>query len=113
MALVCLQIIIIQRKCTAKQSKWPRGKDFVFDIIINGVMIISVCEDVAASRATRSQSVSSLVSEGLATAYFIYAQCLFLGQGVNKDVEKAKTEYTKVLHWIFNLFLMYFSGNSD
>ena len=76
-------------------------------------MIISVCEDVAASRATRSQSVSSLVSEGLATAYFIYAQCLFLGQGVNKDVEKAKTEYTKVLHWIFNLFLMYFSGNSD
>ncbi|XP_019848793.1 PREDICTED: LRP2-binding protein-like isoform X1 [Amphimedon queenslandica] len=55
----------------------------------------SVCDDVAASRATKSQSVTSLISEGLATAHFIYAQCLFLGQGVTKDVDKAAIEYTK------------------
>lgn len=56
----------------------------------------SVCDNIAASRATRSQSVTSLISEGLATAHFIFAQCLFLGQGVTKDVDKAAIEYTKV-----------------
>ena len=59
--------------------------------------------------------MTSLISEGLATAHFIYAQCLFLGQGATKDVDRAAIEYTKVninTHYIF--FSDYFmTGNTS
>lgn len=59
---------------------------------------ISVCDlsgDIE-SLATQSGSLPTLVSEGLANAYFVYGQCLYLGQGIARDVQKANTCFRKV-----------------
>ena len=68
------------------------------NIIISTTYNISVCDlsGNVESLAAQSRSIPTLVSEGLAIAYFVYAQCLYLGQGIIRDVQKANTCFTKV-----------------
>ena len=68
------------------------------NVVRSTLYTISICdlnEDVE-SLASQSGSLPTLVSEGLAIAYFVYAQCLYLGQGFARDVQKANTCFRKV-----------------
>lgn len=46
--------------------------------------------------ATKSGGLSGLIRKGLATAFYVYAQCLRCGHGTNKNDPEAVVWYEKV-----------------
>lgn len=52
--------------------------------------------------ATESGDLECVVAQGLATAYYIYGQCLYFGQGVTRDESQAAIWFDKVSMLVIN-----------
>ena len=52
--------------------------------------------------ATESGDLECVVAQGLATAYYIYGQCLYFGQGVTRDESQAAIWFDKVSMCVIN-----------
>ena len=79
----------------------PRGSliDNSKDIINWGSFRVCDHTDNNNAIVVSSQSIPSLISEGLATAYYIYAQCLFTGQGSARNTQLSNIFFTKVINF--------------
>ena len=65
------------------------------------VCVLSDVEKI--SRETNC--VKSFIAKGIALACFIYARCLDLGRGIDKDQEQAKNLYKRVSVYIKHIII--------